>query len=319
MLLMVATVLHWLENEQGMRIGISAQGAAWQSCQIPMKDGRLREVVLGSDDPIRMSQGGAYLGSSVGRYCGRIANAHFMLGGETHLVDANEEPNHLHGGFNGLSRQSWQVMAHTKESLVLEIFSAHGEAGFPGNATVRVVYHLDDNNALTIAYHAETDRPTVFNLCNHAYFNLNGVGQPALNQRLMIHAARYMPVGTDNIPVMDSEEVAGTEFDFRALREISQGIYDHSFWLEDEHDAAVLESSSGDLRLSIATTQPALHLYTGQGLAGEKDSTGREYGSCAGIALETQAPPDSANRHLDLVYSDFDHPYFHRTHYHFIV
>ena len=309
-------MLHWLENKHGMRIGVSEQGAAWQSCQIPMEDGTLREVLLGSDDPVRMSQGGAYLGSSVGRYCGRIANAIFTLDGREYHVDANEAPNHLHGGFEGLSRRCWQLLEKTDDTLILEIESLDGDSGFPGNATIRAIYHLDDNDCVTLVYRAQADQPTIFNLCNHAYFNLNGVGQPALTQQVSINAKRYVPVDAAGIPTADSQPVTGTAFDFQAKRSIGEGIYDHSFWLDDQQ-AAMIESADGDLRLSIHTTQPALHLYTGQGLGGEKDREGNPYQACAGVALETQAPPDSANRHLELVRTTAEQPYHHQTRYYF--
>lgn len=307
-------MLHWLENKRGMRIGVSEQGAAWLSCQIMMADATLREVLLGSDDPVRMSQGGAYLGSSVGRYCGRIANAAFILDGHRYAVDANEAPNHLHGGFDGLSRRRWQLREKSADTLVLAIESSAGEGGFPGNVLVCVTYRLDDDNCVTIDYHAQTDQPTIFNLCNHAYFNLNGVGQPALTQQLMINAKRYVPVDTAGIPTVDERPVVGTDFDFQAKRPIGEGIYDHSFWLDDQ-EAAMIESVNGDLRLSIHTTQPALHLYTGQGLSGEKGSDGNPYPACAGVALETQAPPDSANLHPELVRTTAEQPYQHQTRY----
>ncbi|MBV7434980.1 galactose mutarotase [Cardiobacteriaceae bacterium TAE3-ERU3] len=311
-------MLHWLENKQGMRIGVSEQGAAWLSCQIPMRDGTLREVLLGSDDPVRMSQSGAYLGSSVGRYCGRIANATFTLDGRSYDVDANEAPNHLHGGFDGLSRRRWQLLEKTADTLILAIESSDGEGGFPGHVVVRATYRLDDDNCVTIDYHAQTDQPTIFNLCNHAYFNLNGVGQPALTQQLSINAKRYVAVDAAGIPTADSQPVAGTHFDFQVMRSIDEGIYDHSFWLEDQQ-AAVIESVDSDLRLVIHTTQPALHLYTGQGLAGEKGCDGNPYQACAGVALETQAPPDSANRHPELVRTTAEQPYHHQTRYCFDV
>jgi len=174
---------------------------------------------------------------------------------------------------------------------------------------------LDDDDALTIVYTATTDAPTPCNFTNHAYFNLNGGdGDDGLAQVLQIHADRYQPVSTDGIPDAAPRAVEGTGFDFRQpkrldadfLRDLDQQKvkgYDHSFLLGEAPSdastgaalqlAAELRSADGRVSLQVHTNQPALHLYTGQYLGGTEKRDGSHYADLAGVALESQFPPDS--------------------------
>ena len=300
-----------LRNRRGITIGLHPLGATWTSCRLPLPD-QMREVLLSSRDVVAMLlEGSSYLGASVGRYAGRIAQARFG----DNVLDANQPPHILHGGRQGLARQLWTLDSADAHQATFRIFSPAGDQGFPGNLNATAQYLLDDDDALTIVYTATTDAPTPCNFTNHAYFNLNGGdGDDGLAQVLQIHADRYQPVGTDGIPDAAPRAVEGTGFDFRQpkrldadfLRDVDQQKvkgYDHSFLLGEAPSAtstgtalqlaAELRSADGRVSLQVHTDQPALHLYTGQYLGGTEKRDGSHYADLAGVALESQFPPDS--------------------------
>lgn len=294
-----------LVNRHGLRIAINPLGATWTSCQVPV-GGTMREVLLGSRDLAAMLAGGSYLGATVGRYAGRIAQGRFG----PHQLDLNQPPHTLHGGSQGFSRRRWQLIdAETDDRrITLALASAAGDQGYPGNLLARACFEIDDDNQLTIHYSAETDAATPCNLTCHAYFNLNGGTQDnGLDQVLRILASQYQPVGEDGIPDRPPQGIAGSSFDFREFKRVGRdylvddkqrrvGGYDHSFLLDNAGAlalAAELRAADGSLGLQIHSDQPALHLYTGQYLAGTEKRDGSRYANNAGIALESQQPPDS--------------------------
>lgn len=296
---------HVLRNRHGLAVSINPLGATWTRCLLPLAEGP-RDILLGSDDLATMLAGGSYLGATIGRYAGRIAHARF---GPHHLA-ANQPPHILHGGPVGFSRRLWQVQASGTgaQHLTLQLHSADGDQGFPGNLQASACYQLDDDNTLTITYIAHTDAPTPCNLTSHAYFNLDGpTRRDGLGQWLRLHATHYQPVAADGIPDGAPRPVAGTSFDFRQGKTLGQDLlqdagqqrvdgYDHSFLLDNHGQlalAAELHSADGRVRLRMATNQPALHLYAGRHLAGVPDRHGQPMAAHAGIALESQHPPDS--------------------------
>ena len=218
-----------LTNRHGIHVTLNPLGACWTSCVLPLSGGP-REILLGSSDLATMLAGSSYLGASVGRYAGRIANARFA----GHALATNQFPHILHGGPEGFSRQRWQpgpspalaeVLPATGQTLRLHLHSADDDQGFPGNLDVEVIYQLADDDSLTITYLARTDAPTPCNITSHAYFNLNGGdGDDGLNQWLQIHASRYQPVGADGIPDAPPCAVNGTGFDFRTGKRIGCGM-----------------------------------------------------------------------------------------------
>ncbi len=322
-----------LENGAGTQLVVSDFGAAWLSCQV-MVAGKRREVILGGADPLDGLRGGAYLGATIGRYAGRIAAGRYENRGSVYRLTANEGANCLHGGRENFARKRWKVVEQGADRVIFELFSQDGEEGFPGNVTARAGYFLDGDNTVVLDWTAQSDRETVINLTNHAYFNLDGDSADdrgdALAQRLRIDAERFVPVDRAGIPLAPSQVVAGG-MDFRAGKALAADFlgdeqqrivsgYDHSFLLEKSRDGkpqARLISASGDLAMTIHTTQRALHLYSGQFLRGTPDRRGGRYGNHAGIALETQAPPDSPNRRYSLVRLRPGSTYHHQTRYRF--
>lgn len=298
--------LFTLTNAGGMTVQLMDWGAGWISCKVPVH-GQLREVLLGckaEDYP----QQTAYLGASIGRYANRIANSRFELNGQNFVLTANQGKHQLHGG-SGFDKRRWTPEKCGQNFVSFLLFSEDGDQGFPGNVQARVHYELNDDNGLTITYEAQSDRDTPLNLTNHAYFNLLNAadGSDVRDHFLQLNAAQFLPVNGEGIPNAPLKNVAGTSFDFRRAKPIKQDFlleeqlatkgYDHAFLLNEEatKTAAILTAPDGSLQLKISTSQPALQVYSGNYLAGTPTRSGGFYQDYQGIALETQALPDTPN------------------------
>ncbi|HEV3485874.1 MAG TPA: aldose epimerase family protein [Vicinamibacterales bacterium] len=279
-----------LESER-LRARILDFGATLMSLEAPDRHGTWTDVVLGFDDPERYHLRHPYLGATVGRYANRIAEAKFSIDGNDYQLSVNEGRHHLHGGENGFHRVTWQAQRHGS-ALRFRYVSRDGDEGYPGTVTAVVTYRIQAN-VLMIDYHASTDRPTVLNLTNHAYFNLGGAG--AVDEHLVrIPAARYVEVDAERIPTGRLLPVADTAMDFQRARPLGRVRVDHCFVLDGEielHDPA-----SGRL-LRIRTTQPGAQFYTGDLLDGSvRGRDGTAYGPRAALCLEPQHFPDSPNQ-----------------------
>ncbi|GGA85475.1 aldose 1-epimerase [Neiella marina] len=302
---------HWVEltNANGMLVRLVDVGASITSIKLPLADGEMREVVVGCDRREDYLDNPAFLGANVGRFANRIEAGQFAIGDRQYQVTINQAPNHLHGA-GQLSHNAWQLVSHDSRSAVYQFESRDGDEGYPGNLVVQVHYELGDNNDLTIRYQATVDQPCPINLTNHSYFNLDSDRDTMLDHVLQIAAEQYLPVRVDGIPEAEIETVAGTSFDFRQPKTILaellsddqqrrvKGI-DHSFILDaeiaDDKPAAQVTSADGKVCLSVFTSKPAVHVYTGNFLGGvpTRDGDGLDY---QGIALETQFLPDAPNR-----------------------
>ncbi|MBE6950106.1 MAG: galactose mutarotase [Ruminococcaceae bacterium] len=264
------------------------------------------DVCLGCEDVRGYERNGSYLGAVVGRSANRIGGASFVLSGETVTLPANEGKNNLHSGPDSWGWRLWEKTAHRENSLTLSLHSPHGDQGFPGNADVTVTYTIE-NDGLTIEYRAVSDRDTVFNLTNHAYFNLFGQDRPekAMEQELMIPGEYFCPDDAENIPTGELRHVDGTPFDFRAFKPIGrdigmdyeplilQGGYDHNFVNKDAL-CAVLRNPENGLTMTVTTDCPGVQVYAGNFL----DNVGKGgvyYGKRTGVALETQFYPNCVN------------------------
>ncbi|MFF1303420.1 aldose epimerase family protein [Streptomyces sp. NPDC058307] len=285
-------VHRWTLERAGVRVRILSYGGIVQSVEVPDRDGRTADVVLGfAGLEGYLEHPGPYLGAFVGRYANRIAGGRFELDGVTYALAPNNAPNSLHGGENGFDKRVWDMEPAGEHGVRLSRVSPHGEEGFPGRLEVSGTYSLDESGALRIAYEAVTDAPTIVNLTNHSYFNLAGSGN-AGGHELRIDASRFTPVDADLIPT-GVEEVAGTRFDFRQSRKVGAG-YDHNFVLdkgitEQAVEVAELYDPASGRLLTVATTEPGLQLYTADHLT-------EPFAPGDGIALETQHFPDSPNR-----------------------
>ena len=273
------------------------------------------DIVLGFDDLSGYLSPHPYLGATIGRFANRIANGEFVLDGTRYRVSRNEGAHTLHGGVVGLHKRVWAVEAAQEHVVVLSLVSEDGDQGFPGTLACSVRYELTDDAVLRIAYEATTDRRTVVNLTNHAYFNLGGVESPSiLEHRLSIDADAYLPVDSTLIPTGEVRAVDGTPFDLRRPREIGErlragaayeqiriaGGLDHCFFVNGPEGtlrrAAVLSDPTTDRRMEVHTTSPGLQLYTGNMLDGSVRGRGGSYGRHRALCLETQRFPDAPNQ-----------------------
>lgn len=307
--------LYTLINDQGMEVKIIPYGAIIVSIQVPDRNGRLGDVVLGFENLAGYLEPHPFFGAVAGRYANRIAGGKFTLNGVEYTLAQNNGPNHLHGGVKGFDKKVWEAETFISEGEVglhLACESPDGEEGYPGTLKAEVTYSLDNNQALRIDYHATTDQATVINLTNHSYFNLAGAGT-ILEHELMIDASRFTPVDATLIPTGELSSVAGTPFDFTQPIAIGARIneadeqlgygqgYDHNWVLNHSPGsldlaATAYEPITGRI-LEVHTTQPGVQFYTGNFLNGA--FTGKEgavYNQRSGFCLETQHFPDSPNQ-----------------------
>ncbi|HWK55979.1 MAG TPA: aldose epimerase family protein [Parapedobacter sp.] len=292
---------------------ITNYGARIISLHVPDQNGDLVDVVLGYSDlaSYRQPDEGFY-GAVVGRYGNRIAKGQFALEGQPYQLEINNGPNSLHGGTNGFFSKLWEVKHVTDSSLELQYVSPDGDAGYPGTLEATVVYTVTAANGLEIAYHATTDKATVVNLTNHAYFNLNGEGDSTiLDHLLTIRADGYTPVDETLIPTGEITPVEGTPFDFRQATTIGARIdttdaqlllgkgYDHNFVLKKEPGlqlVATVESPKTGIVMDILTEEPGLQFYSGNFMDKVQHAKGgKTYGYRSAFCLETQHFPDAPN------------------------
>ncbi|MHC5904752.1 aldose epimerase family protein [Streptomyces sp. S6] len=286
-------VHRWTLERAGTRVRVLSYGGIVQSVEVPDRDGRTADVVLGFADLAGyLAHPEPFLGALIGRYANRIANGRFTLDGRTYELAANNAPNSLHGGPLGFDKVVWDVEEAGPHAIRLTRVSPDGEEGFPGRLEVSATYSLDESGALHIAYEASTDAATVVNLTNHSYFNLAG-SSVATGHELRVAASRYTPVDGTLIPTGVLADVSGSRFDFRAARKTGDG-YDHNFVLDKgvtatpEEVAELHDPASGRV-LTISTTEPGIQVYTA-------DHLSEPFTAGEGIALETQHFPDSPNR-----------------------
>jgi aldose 1-epimerase len=311
------TELYVLTNKNGVQASVTTYGARLVSLKAPDHAGHFADIILGYDSAGGYETGKAYMDATVGRYANRIAKGRFSLNGKTYTLALNNGVNSLHGGAIGFDKKVWSAREITVAGVPGVEFtwlSRDGEENYPGNLRAKATYSLDDKNDLQITYEASTDKATVVNLANHAYFNLAGEGSgDILGQVLTLHADRYTPVDATLIPTGELRPVKGTPFDFTKptpigarIQESDQQLkygngYDMNFVLEGgqtaspKHAAEAYDPKSGRV-LEVFTTQPRVQFYTGNGLDNTvHGKSGHAYPSRSGFCLETQHYPDSPN------------------------
>ena len=216
-----------LKNDAGMSVRICEFGGAIMEISVPDRLGRMTDVVAGYDSLRDYVLSPGYLGALVGRVCNRIAKGKFRLGGKEYQIYKNNNGNSLHGGKVGFSHKLWDVKAEDGEEprLVLTLTSPDGDENYPGTLSLTVTYTLLRSNALSIHYEATTDKKTVVNLTNHAYFNLGGFSSGKIfDHVLQMDADKYIPTDENLIPTGEIRSVIRTPFDFREPKTIGEDL-----------------------------------------------------------------------------------------------
>jgi len=308
--------IYTLTNKNGVEAKIINYGARVVSLKILDRSGKLEDIVLGYDDLKSYEQDASYMGCIAGRYANRIADGRFTLGGTAYKLAQNNNGNHLHGGIRGFDKVVWTVMGEEVAGvarLKLTYLSRDMEEGYPGNLAVTVTYTLTNSDELKIQYDATTDKETVVNLTNHAYFNLAGAGNGnVLKHELKINANHFLPTDRTSIPKGELRSVKGTPFDFTQPTSIGARIgdaneqlvfgngYDHTLVLNKPDGRLafaieVYEPTSGR-EMQVHTTEPGVQFYSGNFLKDVKGKAGKIYRRRDGFCLEAQHFPDSPNK-----------------------
>ena len=309
-----------LVNRRGMTVRIITYGASINSVVVPDRHGELADVALGHATLEEYVQQPQYIGSTVGRVANRIAGGRFTLDGREYRVPLNNGLNSLHGGSHGFDKADWDVVetgAGDVASVTLRHVSPDGDQGYPGTVTVTATYALDNENGLSVEYSAGTDRPTLVNLSNHAYWNLGGEGSAAgaMEHRLMIPADHFLPTDSSAIPTGEFRRVDGTAFDFRVPRRVAERVrdardeqirvgrgYDHDWVVApgvsvDPRLVARMEDPVSGRVMEVLSNQPGVQFYSGNFLDGTSvGKAGRIYRMGDALVIEPQMHPDTPNR-----------------------
>jgi aldose 1-epimerase len=309
-----------LSNGKGITATILTLGATVQAIRVPDRNGKVADVVLGYDDLAGYLAKPNFFGATVGRVANRIAKGQFTLDGKTYQTPVNDGPNSLHGGTKGFDKVLWSVVSVTngaRPSVTLRYVSPDGDQGYPGTLTATATYSLDDKGELAVDYGATTDKPTVVNMSNHTYWNLNGEGSVAgaMGLKMMIPAQTYSPTDATAIPTGEFRPVEGTPFDFRTPTAIGLRVrdgrdeqmrfgrgYDHNWVISHKKPAGMqlmvrVEDPETGRVMEVLSDQPGLQFYSGNFLDGTiTGKKGHIYREGDAIVLEPQMFPDTPNR-----------------------
>ncbi|MBN9297532.1 MAG: galactose mutarotase [Filimonas sp.] len=308
--------LFLLKNSKGMMAAITNYGGRLVSLVVPDKNGQPTDVVVGFDSVHKYQTATEpYFGATIGRYGNRIAKAKFFLDGKQYQLFANNGPNTLHGGKKGFQYIVWDAMQQNDSTLQLTYLSPDGEEGFPGNLHVTVIYSLTADNGFKADYTATTDKRTVINLTNHAFFNLNGEGSGTINNHILqVNANSFTPVDSTLIPTGKIVPVKATLFDFTSpvaigarINEPDQQLeygkgYDHNFVLDKNaaggnKPAATVTGDKSGIRMQVFTVEPGLQFYSGNFMQSKNTfKPGIKDDFRTAFCLETQHFPDSPNQ-----------------------
>lgn len=309
-----STRLYVLKNKNNMEVCVTNFGGRIVSMMVPDKTGGLRDVVLGFDSIQDYIKYPSDFGATIGRYANRINQGRFILDGIEYQLPQNNYGHCLHGGPKGFQYVVFNGIQPNNQELKLTYLAKHMEEGFPGNLTCSVTMKLTDDNALELTYEAQTDQPTIINMTNHSYFNLDGTPQNGNgNHLLMVNADQYTPVDTTFMTSGEIVSVEGTPMDFRhpvtlenrlnqPFEQLANGHgIDHNWVLNTKGDltkaCASLESPESGIKLEVFTDEPGIQIYSGNFLDGTlSGKKGIRYPKRASVCLETQKYPDTPNK-----------------------
>lgn len=303
-----------IENRNGMRAEIIDYGAILVSLQVPDKDGKLDDVVLGYDSVAEYEVNAPFFGATIAPNANRIGNAKFTIDGVEYKIDVNDGPNNLHSHIDlGAHKRIWDVK-ESEHSVTFTLNMEDMDLGFPGNKEITVVYTLTDENEIKLIYTGKSDKNTIINPTNHTYFNLSGQdsGKDILDNVVTLNCANYTPVVEGAIPTGEIAPVAGTVMDFTKGRRVGDNIddsfeqlvltggYDHNFVVDNfdgnlQKIASVYDPSS-ERTMEVYSDLPGVQFYAGNFVGAQAGKDGAKYGKRSGLCLETQFYPDTANK-----------------------
>ncbi len=306
------TQLYTLKNKNGMEVCITNFGGRIVSILVPDKNGNMQDVVLGFDNVKDYVMHPSDFGATIGRYANRIAQGSFNLNGVEYQLPKNNFGHCLHGGPNGYQYQIFNAKQISPQVLELTYNDPDGAEGFPGNLDCKVLMTLTDNNAIDIQYEAETDQPTVVNMTNHSYFNLDGDAKDVTNHLLTVNSNEYTPVDSTFMTTGEILTVEGTPMDFRQPTAIGARVneydfdqlkngngYDHNWVLAGDinEKCVTLVSPQTGIVLDVYTNEPGIQVYSGNFLDGTlQGKQSKTYNQRAAVCLETQKYPDTPNK-----------------------
>ncbi|WP_369062322.1 aldose epimerase family protein [Caulobacter sp. 73W] len=309
-----------LANGRGVSATVIAWGATLQSVVMPDRDGKRADVALGYDNMGDYIAKPQYFGTTVGRFANRLAAGRFTLDGKTYQTPVNNGANALHGGTAGFDKVLWEIVSvkdGPQASVTLRYVSPDGDQGYPGAMTVNATYSLDERDQLTVEYTATTDKTTIVNITNHAYWNLSGEGSAngAMGHLLTIPAKSYLPTDAGAIPTGEFRPVAGTVFDFRKPRAVGDRVrdasdqqivfgrgYDHNWVIgrkviDGQQLMARVQDPASGRSFELWSNQPGVQFYSGNFLDGTSHGKSKAvYRMGDTIVLEPQNFPDAPNQ-----------------------
>jgi aldose 1-epimerase len=301
--------LYSLRNVNETEVLITNYGAIIMAYKIRMPDKTVNDIVLGFDnvhdylsaDYLKVYP---FMGAAIGRYGNRIKGARFKIDDKEFSVSKNWGPDQLHGGFDGFDKKVWDLVSIDEKSNILHLKydSADGEEGFPGNLEVNICFELNDENDLIYTYSATCDQPTAINLTHHSYFNLDNGEGTISDHEVKIYSDKILEQDENLVTTGNYIAIDNTKYDFAEFHVIGErmnGGYDQSFVIDknSNHLSIVAEalSKKSGLKLQVLTTEPLVHLYTGQGFPKLKGKDNIDYGPYSGFCLETQKHPNAIN------------------------
>lgn len=299
-----------LQTQGGLKTQVINYGGTVLSLEVPDKNGKLKDIVLGFDNLEQYLGPHPYFGAVIGRYCNRIANGKFKIDNNEYNLTKNNGGNTLHGGeIKAFHRVFWDIEEfQNKEGLglTMKYLCKDLDEGFPGNVNAEVVYFFTHKNEFKITYKATTDKPTHVNLTHHSYFNFTGCAENIFNHEIMINAKQITPVNEKLIPTGELKDISNTPFNLQEYKKMGAQIpligskgFDNNYVLNKKGNelslAAKAKEEKSGISMEIYTTEPGIQFYTGGFIGKLKAKNGTEYDDFYGFALEPQHFPDSPN------------------------
>lgn len=291
-----------IHNKNGIELSVINYGATITSLKIPTENNSKTDVVLGFNDLDKyinsfLLPSPPYFGTTIGRYSGRINNGQFTLNSEKYQLNKNHGNNHLHGGNYGFSTKNWKFIKDSKQnetSLTFQYISEDGEENYPAEVLIEVTYILTEDDELKINFFAKSNRDTIINLTNHSYFNLDGHSENILNQELLINSNQILETNNEQIPSGKFIDLTNNLSNYQVKKKCLETM-DTTYVLNNEN-CATLYSSKKNIKMTVKTNQPSVHVYVGGNcfdeISGKENSM---YHNKSGICFETQNFPDAPN------------------------